>query len=173
MKNLNILVVLAMSAAVAIPAAADAQMPKYKVTATIDKDADFSALKTYTWEPGWRSYDLEIHEYLVAAIERELAALGFTKVTEGQSDVTVVYATLHRTDVDLKSKKRTVDGMRPTYPVATLVVLIREPGTHKELFRARVDTPIQREPDKIKAIIDDRVAEMFDRYPSRHSSTAR
>ena len=173
MKNLTILAVLAVTATVAVPAPVRGQMPKYKVTTTFDKTTDFSALKTYAWEPGWASYDPEIADYLVAAIDRELAALGFTKVTEGKSDVTVVYATVRRTDVDLKAKTRTPEGMRPTFPVATLVVLIREPGTHKELFRARADTPIQLDPEKVKATIDDRVGEMFDRYPTRHASRAR
>lgn len=173
MKNLNILAALALTAAVAFPAAARGQMPKYKVTTKIDKTVDFSALKTYVWEPGWQAYDPEIHEYIVAAIDRELAALGFTQAAEGKSDVTVGYASVRRTDVDLKSKTRTAEGQRPTFPVATLVVLIREPGTQKELFRARVDTPIQLEPTQAKATIDDRVAQMFARYPTRHSSTVR
>jgi hypothetical protein len=151
-------------------AALTAQMPKYKVTATADKGTDFSRLKTYAWEPGWQAHDRTAHEQIVAAVDRELAALGFTKAPEGQSDVTVVYATVQRTDVDLKSKARTAEGQRPTFPVATLVVMIREPGTHKQLFRARVDTPIELEPERIKATIDDRVAQMFARYPKRHSN---
>jgi len=161
----GVLVVLAAAAAVA------GQATKYRVTTKVDKQTDFARLKTYAWEPGWQAYEPAIHDHIVAAVERELAALGLTKAPEGACDVTVVYATLRRTDVDLKSKARTAEGLRPTFPVATLVVLIREPSTHKELFRARVDTPIDLAPEKVNATIDDRVAQMFARYPTRRAGT--
>ncbi|HEY2908174.1 MAG TPA: DUF4136 domain-containing protein, partial [Vicinamibacterales bacterium] len=144
--------------------------PKYKVTTTADKHTDFSRLKTYVWETGWASYDRTAHDQIVAAVDRELASLGFTKGTEGHTDVTVVYASVRRTDVNLKSKTRGPDGERPTFPVATLVVLVREPGTNKELFRARSDTPIALESKTIEATIDHEVARMFARYPTRRSS---
>jgi hypothetical protein len=155
--------------ALLVAGAAAGLMPKYKVTTQIDKKTDFSRLKTYVWEPGWASYDADAHKQIVAVIDRELTALGFSKGTEGHADVTVVYATLRRTDVDLKTKARTAEGLRPTFPVATLVVLIREPGTHKELFRARADTPVDMEPEKLELTINHQVEQMFLRYPTKHA----
>jgi hypothetical protein len=146
-----------------------AQMPKYKVTTTADKHTDFSRLKTYVWETAWATYDRTAHEQIVAAVDRELASIGFTKGTEGHTDVTVVYVAVQRTDVDLKSKPRAPVGEQPTFPVATLVVLVREPGTHKELFRARSRTPVVLEPKEIEATVNKQVAQMFARYPKRRS----
>ena len=146
---------------------AAAQTPKYEVVTKADKSTDFSALKTYVWEPGWQSYDVEVHQQIIAAVDRELAGLGFTKGTPEACDVTVVYATVRRDDVDLKTKERTAEGLEPRYPVVTIVVLMREPGTHKELFRARADAKIELDIEAIRKVVDDQVAKMFARYPTR------
>ncbi len=141
-------------------------MPKYRITTRADKHTDFSRLKTYAWEPGgWTAFDPGAHERIVAAVDRELAALGFTKATEEDCDVTVVYGSITRTDVDLKAKAVGPEKVRPTYPVASLVILLHEPGTQKELFRARADTPI--DPGRLDAVIDRQVRAMFARYPTR------
>jgi len=150
---------------VAVPGLA--QMPKYGVTTTADKDTDFSTFKTYTWEPGWQTYDKAVHAQIVAAVDRELAALGLSKQASGPSDVVVTYASLRRTDVDLNSKPTVGHGGRKQYDVGTLVLLLREPETRKELFRARVDKPIEAEPAKMQAVIDSAIAEMFAKYPTR------
>jgi len=145
--------------------AGQAQQPKYGVTTKADEKTDFSKLKTYVWEPGWKAYDKDVHQQITTAVERELAALGFTKGTAGKSDVTVVYATVRRTDVDLKSKEKSPEGLSPTIPVGTLVVLMKDPKSQKELFRARTDTPLDAK--QVAAIIDKQVAEMFAQYPTR------
>ena len=150
-------------------AAGAGQMPNYKVTSKSDSHTDFSRLKTYAWEAGWLSYDRATHERIVAAVDRELGALGFTKGTPEACDVTVLYNVLRRTDVDVTVKARTAEG-RPTYQVGSLVVLLRDPTSRKELFRARADTPIELEPEKMAAIIDNQVAQMFARYPARRSN---
>ena len=48
-----------------------AQMPKYGVTVTADKKADFTQYKTYRWETGWQSHDKTVHQPIVAAVDRE------------------------------------------------------------------------------------------------------
>ncbi len=145
-----------------------AQMPKYGVMTRIDEHTDFSRFTTYAWEDGWLAYDRDLHAQIVAAVDSELTARGLTKTTTEDCDVTVVYATLHRTDVDLKAKHSPM-GLYPTYPVTTLVVLVRDPQTHKELYRARADTREGLEPDRIGDTIKSEVARMFEDYPSRHS----
>ena len=146
---------------------AAAQKMKYRVTTTVDKHADFSKLKTYTWQAGWDSYDPAMNRYIEAAVEHELMALGFTKAPPGASDVTVTYATLRRTDTDFKAKA-TREGILPTYAVGTLVVLIRDCRTHADLYRARTDTPINLAPETIEATVNNQVAELFADYPTRH-----
>jgi hypothetical protein len=138
--------------------------PKYKVRVTIDKHADFSRLKTYTWEPGWDSTYRALNEFIESAVERELTALGLTKGAPGASDVTVTFATLRRTDTDLDSKP-SPEGYYRTYPVGTLLILIRDSRTNGELFRARTDTPIDLNPETYEATINNQVARIFAKYP--------
>ena len=146
---------------------AAAQMPKYGVTVAVDEKSDFSKLKTYAWEHGWQAYDKQVHADIVAAVDRELAAQGLTKKTSGPADALVTYASLRRIDVDLNARPRAGEGTRPQYDVGTLIVLLLEPGTRKELFRGRVDQPIEAEAGKVKPVIDAAVKEMFGKYPTR------
>jgi hypothetical protein len=126
-------------------------------------------LTSYSWEPGWLSSDPRVGQQVISAVEQELAARGLTKGPEGQSDVTVAYATLQRTDVNFKAK-RTPAGVHPSYPVGSLVIVMRNPRTQKELFRGRADTPIDLEIEKLKGTINDQVAQIFAKYPKRHGS---
>ena len=143
------------------------QGTKYGVTTTADKKTDFSKLKTYTWEHGWQAYDKDVHAQIIAAVDRELGALGLSKQESGPSDLVVTYGSLRRIDVDLKSKPTDGNGGRRQYDVGTLVLLLLEPGTRKELFRARVDKPIEGDPAKVQGVIDSTIAEMFAKYPTR------
>jgi hypothetical protein len=147
--------------------AAVAQTPKYGVTSTADKNTDFSKIKTYTWEHGWQSPDKQIHEMITSAIDRELGAAGLQKRASGPTDVVVTYASLRRIDVDLKSKPTEGEAGRRQYEVGTLVVLLLDPASRKELFRARVDQPIDMEREKAQAIVDTAVTEMFAKYPTK------
>jgi len=143
-----------------------AQTPKYSVTVTTDRKADFTKFKTYTWENGWQAYDKTVHANILAAVDRQLAAVGLEKRESGPVDLLVTYASLRRIDVDLKAKPAK-DGTRPQYDVGTLVVLLLEPGTRNELFRGRVDKPIVLEPEKVQPVVDTAVTEMFAKYPTR------
>jgi Domain of unknown function (DUF4136) len=148
-------------------APAAAQRPKYGIKAKADKQADLTRLKTYAWMPGWTSFVHDVDLQIVAAVDRELANRGFVKLESEPSDMLVTYAALQRTDVDLKSKRTGDPKLHRSYPVGTLVVLLLEPDTHRELFRARGDVPLASGPAAIAAQIDRMVAEMFERCPSR------
>ena len=76
----------------------------------------------------------------------------------------VTYASVSRTDVDLKSKP-SADGVRRQYAVGTLVVDMRDPANKESLFRVRMDTPIDKDPEKLEAGINAAVAAMFEKYP--------
>src|SRR5688572_1205211 len=88
---------VALALAAAWPAA---QTPKYGVSAKADKKADFTKFKTYRWDGGWKAFDKNVHQHIVDAVDRELQTLGLEKLAAGPTDVTVTYATVHRTDVD-------------------------------------------------------------------------
>lgn len=143
-----------------------AQTPKYHVTVTTDSKADFSKFKTYTWENGWQAYDKTVHANIRASVDRQLTAVGLEKRESGPADLLVTYASLRRIDVDFDSKPSATDGTLRQYDVGTLVVLLLEPGSRKEMFRGRVDTPIVVDADKVIAIVDSTVKDVFAKYPT-------
>jgi hypothetical protein len=143
--------------------------PKYGVTVKAARHTNFERLKTYSWTTGWSIFDQTVDRRVVAAVDRELAASGLKKLDAEPSDIIVTYASLRRTDVDLKSKKSVETGLHREYAVGTLVVLLLEPRSRRELFRARVDTPMAAEPSHVAAQLDAAIAEMFTKYPTRKS----
>src|SRR5262249_8608965 len=142
-----------------------AQTPKYGVTVTADKDTNFSTIKSYTWEHGWQAYDSNVHKQITAAVDRQLGSLGLEKRESGPADMTLTYASLRRIDVDLNSKPPAGEGGRRQNDVGTLIVLLLQPGSRKELYRARADKPIEADPAKVQQLVDSVVAEMFEKYP--------
>jgi len=144
-----------------------AQRPKYGVKTTFDKGAPFAVLKTYAWTPGWSAFLWPVDLQIVTAVDREMERLGFVKVESGPSDVLVTYAAVQRTDVDLKMKMADNSKLRREYRVGTLVVVLREPRTYRELFRGRGDTPLASDAAGVADQIDRMVARIFERYPTR------
>jgi len=80
-------------AAVALASAALGQpltMPKVELD--FDKDADFSAFKTYSWkDPLGAAKDPQMHTRIIWYVERELEKKGLTKKPEGEGDLFVRY----------------------------------------------------------------------------------
>ena len=144
-----------------------APAPKYRITVKVDKHTDFRALHTYTWTNGWAAFDRGLDRHIVAAIDAQLASLGLVKQEAEPCDVVVTYGTLRRTDVDVRAKVPHHSGTYPEYPVATLVVLVMQPGSRQELFRARVDVPVETDTAHLEPQIDAIVAQMFADYPTR------
>ena len=146
------------------PFAVSAQQPKYGVSVKAAKPASLAKAKTYRWTASQPSFDKDVDRQIVAAVDRELAARGFTKLTSEPSDVVVTYASVSRTDTDLKSKPSASGALRE-YAVGTLVVDMRDPANRQSLFRVRMDTPIDKDPEKLEAGINAAVAAMFEKYP--------
>jgi hypothetical protein len=153
---------------VAAAAVVAGQSPKYGVTVTAEKDVDFAKFKTYSWMTGQPSAIKAVDAQIVAAVDRELAALGMTKATSGPGDVVASYYSLTRTDVDLKAKPDAL-GARPGYSVGSLGVVLLEPASRRRLLQLRVDQPIETEPEQLAATIDRAVADMFAKYPTRQT----
>jgi len=143
-----------------------AQTPDYGVKVTADRKVDFSRFKSYTWDdPAQKAADKAVHQGIMDAVDREMKAVGLEKRESGPADLKVTYGSLSRTDVDLKSKGK--NGELREYAVGSLVVILQDFGTRKEVFRARADTPIDAQPDKMQATLDHVVTEMFAKYPAR------
>ena len=145
-----------------------APVPKYRITVKAAKHTDFRALHTYTWTSGWVAFDHVLDRHIVAAIDTELASLGLVKRAAEPCDVIVTYGTLRRTDVDVHAERPHHSREFPEYPVSTLFVLMMEPGSRRELFRARVDVPVETDTAHLGQQIDTIVAQMFAEYPTRH-----
>jgi hypothetical protein len=138
--------------------------PKYGVSVKASKPAELAKAKTYRWTVSQPSFNKDADKQIIAAVDRELQARGLTKASTGPADLVVTYASISRTDVDLKSQGK--DGERKEYSVGTLVVDVRDAGNKHSLFRVRMDKPVENVPDKLEAAINAAVAEMFEKYPA-------
>jgi hypothetical protein len=165
MKRFIISVLIVAAAAVSFAG----QMPKYGVTVKTDKKADFTRLKSYTWQRGWQAYDQAVDLQILAAVEQELRALGFEKRESPPSDVVMMYASVLRTDIDVHAKPLSKGGTHPEFMVGTLVVLMLESSTRKQLFQGRMDARLDAEHSTIEEAIDAGVVKMFAKYPIRRA----
>jgi hypothetical protein len=137
------------------------------VKVTVDKDTDFSALHTYAWTRGWASFDPGLDAHIVDAIDRELGSVGLIRRETEPVDVVVSYGTVQRSDVDVHAKRGRRSGVYPEYAVGTLVVLMREAHSRRDLLRARAKVPV--DVAQLEAQIDTIVARIFAQYPTRVS----
>ena len=135
---------------------------KFGVTVQTSSPDKLAKVATYQWTGG--SLSRQVDGLITAAVERELAARGISKVTSGRSDVLVSYSALGRTEVDVKATDKK-DGTGREQSIGTLTVDLRDAVTRELLFRARVDTPIERDPATIETAIAAAVAAVFEKYP--------
>jgi hypothetical protein len=162
MKRFAVLIGLVL-VSFALPLAAQV---KYGATVTADKATDFTKLKTYVWQSGWDANDKSVHAQIVSAVDKELKALGFELKASGPSDVIVKYASLRRIDVEADVKGDATTPRRQL-DVGSLIVVMIDPATKKELLRGRVDKPMEIDPAQMPATITSFVADLFAKYPTR------
>lgn len=144
-----------------------APMMKFHITLTVDKDTNFDALRTYAWTPGWATFDPGLDGHIVAAMDRELASLGLMQRGAGQSDLLVTYGALRRTNGEVHGKAHRLTREYPEYEVGSLTVLLLEPGSRRELFRASVVMPVDMHQQQMEEQIDAIVHRVFAHYPTR------
>jgi hypothetical protein len=149
---------------IAVSAASAGYTPKYRVKVQADKHVDFSKVRTYSWMGGHPASIAALDAAIVAAIERELSALGMRQVPSGDGDVVVTYASVTRTDVNTKAKPISKD-YRPEYAVGTLVVSLLDPESLRPLLQLRVDRPVDRA--ELDATIGGTIQELFTYFPTR------
>ena len=145
-------------------------LQELEVVDHVDDHTDFAAIKTYTWAVGWPAGELEQHKQIVAAINKELAAHQLTETANGHADVTVDYGVLWRTDGDLSVAGEVPDREIPSFPVMTLSVRLRDPGTGREVFTARSDARVDAWGQVSPTILATEVDRMFERYPKPKSA---
>ena len=155
------IVALALTGAMSAPAP-----QKLHITVRADKQVNFAALHSYAWAPRWTAFAPAVDERIVAAINRELTSLGLTRRIGPPVDVLVGYGSVPRTNVDLDGAVGT-SGRYPEYPVGTLVVVLMEPGSRREWFRARAVAPVDPDPTHVDQAIDMIISRIFAHYPTR------
>ena len=148
---------------------AHSNIPKYGSRVySIDRQTNFSKLKTYAWLESHMPDNVELEARIKAAVDRELAAVGMTKVAPSVAEVAVTYEAYSRTDVAVY-KHPIAKRVRPMYGVGILMVSVVEPRYFRPLLELRADVPVER--TERAAIADATVTEMFRLYPvpRRHS----
>jgi hypothetical protein len=166
MLRISFITLLIAAAAGLTPAVLTAQRTAYGVTVEVADASALSKAATYAYQPGQPAFDKKVDQQIISAIERELKTRGVTKVVSGPSDVTVTYFSVRRTDVDLKSKPG-ADGNLRQYPVGTLAVSILDSAGREKLFSARVVEPLDSDPVKVEAIVNNAIAAIFEKYPRK------
>jgi hypothetical protein len=142
--------------------------PTGKVDSAFDKKADFAALRTYSWTLGSHAFNPEAHKIIVAALEADMAALGFTKAASG-ADVTLAYYTTTVSNVDFKAldkiEREGGASSAATRELGKLVVVMRRAPAREQIWSAATREYIERDVEKLGAIIRVVTARLFESYP--------
>ncbi|HTC33135.1 MAG TPA: DUF4136 domain-containing protein [Bryobacteraceae bacterium] len=147
-----------------------------QVKTDYDRAADFSQLKTYSWEKVQTQDPLWI-DRIKAAVNGALAAKGLTPVESG-GDISIVAMEITQSHRTLNTfydgfgggwrwgggfgdATTTVD----TYKVGTLVVDLFETNTKKLVWRGSASDTLSDKSDKNIKNLDKGVQKMFDHFP--------
>jgi len=141
------------------------------VDTTSAKGKNFAAFKTYAWDKGHEAYDPAAHKLIVAAIDKEMAGLGFTRAEGTAADVMIRYHSLVSTVVDFKSlqkaPEKAPDGTTKTSQLGTLVVEMLDPS-RQQLWAAKTrETVDTKDSAAFSQAIGPVVARIFKTYPTR------
>ena len=138
-----------------------------KVDSTSDKKTNFAAIHTYSWAKGADALVPEAHKMIIAAVDKEAAAVGLKPVATG-GDVTIAYYTMTVTNVDLKALDKMTDktAQPPTKELGKLVIVMRNPA-HEQVWSAISREYLDSDRAKIEATIQAVTGRLFATYPTR------
>ena len=141
------------------------------VESSFDKRANFGALKTYAWAKGHEAINPTVHKSIVAAIDAQMAGLGFTKADAGTADTTLKYHVVRGTDVDLKALEKSpaaASGPAPTKMLGKLVVVLYPKGSvDNPLWQAHTRQYVSDDAAAREHELHGIVAALFETYPGR------
>jgi len=155
---------LLVAGVLAVASASAGPIPKYRVKVTVAQHRDVSKLKTYSWLPAHSLARPDLDAQIGAAIDREMAAVGMTKVDGAAGDALVTYVSMTRTDVKVNVEPIAKD-VWPQYPVGTLIVSLLDPDSLEPMVQLRADRIIGAVP--LESTASGMIADMFKRYPAR------
>ena len=141
-----------------------------------DRNANWSAYRTYAWAGGTNLADNLNHARIVAAVDSQLGAKGLARVdSTGNPDVLVVYRVGLHQDLEMNGydNRWAVPSGGPSWarvervPVGTLVVGIIDAKTHSMVWRAAAtkDLDLGQSPEKWERNLNKAVEKMFKHYP--------
>jgi hypothetical protein len=167
-----------------MPAVAMAQKTSYDY----DKAANFAGYKSYAFKEGTKAGQVLIDDRIVAALEAELAAKGFTK-SDTNPDVFVVYHVAVDKEKDISTYSSGYGGGYGPYGwgygggwaggtsttsvrnilMGTLVVDIADAGTRKLAWRGMgvKEVNVQASPEKRDKSITNAMKKLFKNYPPK------
>jgi len=151
-----------------MPLVASAQ----KVDVDYDKAVDFSKARTYAWQTGQPVSNPLLHKRIISAIDRQLAAKGWTKVEASPSAVLVYQAAVD------EQKELSAWGSGPrwsgfgtarveTILVGQLVVDIYDASNAQLMWRGFVSDTVTDSTEKNERKLNDAVAKLFKRFPPK------
>jgi hypothetical protein len=110
-----------------------------------------------------------MHDLIVSGIEKEMAALGFTKSDDPKADMTLRYFTVRSTSFDMKQlEKAEREGSKAkSYDVGKLTVVLRETATDKRLWAAQTQEYMNPDVAKREETTRQAIAKVFQAYPKR------
>jgi hypothetical protein len=147
-----------------------------KVNTDYDRSANFAPLKTYSWKEGTPLPNPLMSQRVVAAVDKEMAAKGFSKVESG-GDVTVTYHASADKELDVQSFN--TGGPYACYggcststtvthvTVGTIIVDLIDGKTDKLLWRGTASDTVSDNPSRNEQKINDGVHMMFANYPPK------
>ncbi len=143
-----------------------------EVESSFDKRANFGALKTYAWAKGHEALTPSVHKAIAAAIDAQMASLGFTKADPSAADAIVKYHVVRGTDVDLKALEKAPPAASgqpaPTKTLGKLVVVLYPRGsTETPLWEAHTRQYVSDDPATREQDLQTTVTALFDTYPGR------
>jgi len=142
-----------------------------EVESHVDKKADFTTLKTYAWSLGHDANDPRAHKAIVADVEAQMTALGFTKAPSAAADVFLTYFTVRGSEVDLKKldqlKKEQKDPAGATRILGRLGVGLSRPATRETLWSAVTRRRLSEDPAQWEGELKTAVAALFATYPGK------
>jgi hypothetical protein len=142
-----------------------------EVETSFDRKADFRAFRTYAWSKGHEAYIPEVHTAIVAAIDAQMAAAGFSKAAPGTADVTLRYDSLRSSDVDLKTFEKLyrdgLDTSASTKTLGRLAVVMSDAKSEARLWTALARRRLSEDPAKRNEDVSLIVASLFEKYPGR------
>ena len=137
------------------------------VDSTFDKQAKFTAIKTYSWTTGTEAFIPEAHKMIMAAIDKEAAGVGLKRVATG-GDVTIAYHTMTVSNVDLKAldkmDKKTMSA--PTKDLGKLVVVMHD-AAGRQVWSAMSREYLDPDRARLGATIQTVAERLFTTYPTR------